>query len=126
MTTVQRASAARLIADKGQAITIAYNDGGAYNIGSGTFSGGTPVSVATHATVFPASANRKVAGANMVAGDEMLYISTIDTAGDIVDMPPVDAVVTLADGSTRSIVAIENLSPAGLDIMLTALVRRFQ
>lgn len=126
MTAVQRASTARLIAAKGQAVTITYTEGAIYSTATGGLSGGTDYTINTDAVLLPLAPFRKAGNSNIAPGDESLLIATIDDVGDIFDMPPVDAVVTLADGSKRVIVAIETLAPAGLAIMFDAVVRGYQ
>lgn len=125
MTAVQRAFTAALIAGKGQTATITYSDGGTYNTATGTISGVTDYTITTKAVVLPKAARAKDGGA-IVAGDETLLIAAIDTDGDPFTIPPVNAVVTLADSSKRVIVAIEALTPAGLVILYDATVRLHQ
>lgn len=124
MTVAQRATADRLISSKGQAVTIApITSGGAYDPAAGS---ATPTtgSIATSGTLLPLDKMRKIDGTLIKAGDETLLLSALTSAGASYAMPKVDSVVTLADGSKRMIIAIDELAPAGLVIMFDAVVRR--
>lgn len=123
MTVAQRARAASMLEGKGQTVAIAVTTAGAYDPATGTATG-TTASISTVAALLPLSPSRKLDGVNIVAGDETLLISALDSEGEPFAEPKVGSVVTLASGAKRKIVAIDTLSPAGLDIMFDAVVRK--
>lgn len=123
MTVSQRATATRLITSKGQAVSLSWASGTTYDPATGGVSGST-TTVTTTGTLLPLDKTRKIDGTNIMAGDETLLLSALDATGATYAEPPVNTVVTLADGSKRVIVAIDQLAPAGLVIMFDAVVRR--
>lgn len=125
MTVAQRATAERLIGNKGQSVTIVTVTGaGSYDPVTGSVTP-TTTSISTQGVVLPLDKMRKVDGTIINAGDETMLLSALTSAGAAYSMPAVDSVVTLEDGtSKRVIVAIEELAPAGLTIMFDAVVRR--
>ena len=123
MTVAQRLTAKSLIADKGQAVSIAGTAAATYDPSTRTVTP-TAYSKTTTAVVLPLSHARKIDGTLIKQGDETMLISALDTSGAAMSEPPVDSVVTLADSTKRKIIAIEQLAPAGLIIMFDAVVRR--
>lgn len=123
MTAAQRSRADAMIDAKGQAVTIAGTSGGTYNPATGGVTA-TSTSVATTGTLLPLSHSRKINGTTIVAGDETLLLSALTSADAAYTEPKVGSVVTLADGSKRTITAIDALAPAGLVIMFDAVVRK--
>lgn len=124
MTTAQRSRAHDAIARKGQAITIAGSTGGTY-VPGGTVTGATPTSQTGKGVILPLAGYRKVDGANIIAGDETLLLSALQTNGSALDEPEVGSVLTLADGTTKyTFVMVNPLRPAGLDIIYDCVVRR--
>ncbi len=123
MTIAQRSNANRMISEKGQSVTLTWPIPGAYNTATGAVEGGSTVTVNTAAALLPLQAYRKFDGTDIVAGDETLLLSALNDAGQAYDQPGVNAVVTLADGSKRTLTAINPLRPAGLTIMFDCVVR---
>lgn len=123
MTAAQRATADRMLSAKGQAVTIAGGTPGTYDPATGETTPGS-YSAATSAVLLPLDKTKKVDGTMIKQGDETLLISALGANDAAIAEPPVNGVVTLADGSTRTIVAIEALAPAGLTIMFDAVVRK--
>jgi len=126
MTVAQRLSAKTMIAAKGQTITIAGKSGTSTLNPSTRAVTSTAYSATTTAVLLPLTKARKVDGDLIKQSDETLLISALDSAGAALAEPPVNSTVTLADGSKRTIIAIDQLSPAGLVIMFDAVVRRVQ
>lgn len=124
MTAAQRATADRMLSAKGQAVTIAGGTPGTYDPATGETTPGSNYSAATSAVLLPLDKTKKVDGTMIKQGDETLLISALGANDAAIAEPPVNSVVTLADGSTRTIVAIEALAPAGLTIMFDAVVRK--
>lgn len=124
MTTAQRSTANRLIADKGQTVTITRRASGAYNTATGT-SSITETTQTGKAVLLPLAGYRKVDGTSIVAGDETLLLSALNTAGAALTEPIIGDTLTLADGTTDyTLVEIDALNPAGLGILFDCVVRR--
>ncbi|MBO9602546.1 MAG: hypothetical protein J7496_08570 [Novosphingobium sp.] len=122
MTVAQRSSADRMIALKGQAVTIAATVDGAYDPATGGVSGDA-YSATGKAVILPMSAFKAASDSRVIAGDEQMYLSGLDSAGDALPEPPNAAVITLADGSKRTLIAVDTLRPAGLPILYDCVVR---
>jgi hypothetical protein len=125
MTAAQRSTANRLIADKGLTVTLTRQAAGEYDPATGT----TAITTTTQTgkgVILPLGSNpafRKFDG-NIVLGDQYLLLSALSTAGAPLDPPPtVDDTVTLAGGKVVSLIAVEPLEPAGLDIMYSCIAR---
>jgi hypothetical protein len=124
MTTAQRATADRMLGSKGQAITITRVTEGAYNPATGSATTGTDAQTGAGA-VFPYSPGlRNQAGSLIGVNDQQLLLSTLDSDGAVLDPKPAqNDIITLADGSTHTIEAIQTLSPAGIAIMHDCRIR---
>lgn len=122
MTVAQRSNADRMIRAKGQLVTIAGAASGTYDPATGGVTS-SPYDRSGAAVLLPLAPYRKTDGTNIVAGDETLLLSALDNEGAALGQPPVNAVVTLADASTRTLVAVDPLRPAGLSIMFDCVVR---
>jgi len=122
MTTAQRSTAASLIASKGQALTITRNAAGAYNPATGS-AAITSTSQTGYGAVLPLNPFRKN-GTSIVEGDQQLLLSAIKSDGTALTKPHVNDVVTLADASKATIVAVDPLEPAGLSIFYDCVIRR--
>lgn len=124
MTVAQRSRAYDAIADKGQTVSIAGASAGAYDVATGTVSQ-TAYSATGKAVILPLNPFRKTGNVNVKAGDEQMLLAGLATGGAALTQPPVDSVVTLADGTTKgTLVAIEPLAPAGLNIIYDCILRR--
>lgn len=123
MTIAQRSSAAAMIADFGQAITLTRRAPGAYNTATGT-SATTTSTQAGKGVILPfASGLRKMAGTNIPATDKQCLLSALTTAGTAITAPKLDDTLTDAGGTVYSIVEIAPLAPAGLAIIYEMTVR---
>lgn len=122
MTAAQRTSADRMIAKNGQLVAIVGAKPGTYDPATGTVSNGS-YSKSGKAVFFPASPFRKVDGGDIKAGDEQMLLSGLDQAGAALPEPPVNSIVTLADASKRTLIAVDVLRPAGLPIIYDCIVR---
>lgn len=125
MTVAQRLSADRMIAAKGQAVTLTRPASGDYDPSTGS----APVTPSTQTgkgVILPLAGNRKVDGTSIVAGDETLLLSALKADGSPLAAPVVNDVLTLADGATKyTLTAIDPLHPAGLDILYDCVVRGY-
>lgn len=124
MTVAQRDTARTLITSKGQGVSFAWKTGENYDASSASVSGGSTTTVETTAVLLPLDKSKKIDGTNIKAGDETLLLSALDNNGASYAEPPVNTVVTLADGSKRVIIAIGTLKPADIVIMFDAVVRK--
>lgn len=122
MTAAQRITANRMIRDKGQEVTISGTASASYDPATGSVST-TGYAKTGKAVLLPVNPFRKVPGTDIKAGDEQMLLSALDSAGAELPEPPVNATVTLADGSTRTLIAVDTLRPAGLPILYDAVVR---
>lgn len=123
MTAAQRTRAADVIERKGQTVTIAGTSSGTYNTATSSVTG-TPYSKTVKAALLPLAGYRKVDGTNIKAGDETLLIAGLDTSDAALPEPPINSIVTLADGTTKkTLVMVSPLAPAGLNIIYDAVVR---
>lgn len=123
MTVSQRSRAAQLIAAKGQTVTLTRRAAGAYNTSTGA-AAITPSTQTGKGVVLPLSPFRKASDAIVVEGDRQLLLSALDTAGAALTSPVVNDTATLADGDVGTIVAVDPLSPAGLDLIYDCILRK--
>jgi hypothetical protein len=118
-----RLTAADMLAEDGQSMTLAYVGAGTYDPATGTTSG-SPASPATvKGAIFPLSPFRKAQG-NIVEGDQQLLLSALNTAGVAITAPQVNGTITDANAKVWTIIAVEPLSPAGTDVLYDCIVRR--
>lgn len=113
MTVAQRSRAADTIARKGQAVTIVGTTGSStYNPATGTATG-SAYSKTASAVILPLNPFRKAANTNIKDGDEQMLLAGLDTTGAALPQPPINAVVTLADNTKRTLIAVDRLDPEG-------------
>ena len=74
--------------------------------------------------ILPLAGYRKFGNANIVAGDETLLLSGLNSAGAALTTPHVDDSLTDAGGNVFALVAVDPLHPAGLDILYDCVIRR--
>ena len=109
--TAIRSSAADLISRKGQTVTIAGTTGGTYDVSQGSVSG-SAYSKTAKAVMLPMSPYRQSQGSNIRSGDEQMLLAGLDTSGAALAEPPLNAVVTLADGSTKyTLISVDPIHP---------------
>ncbi len=123
MTVKQRLGAHRIIADKGQAVTLYRLAAGVYNPETGT-AAQTESEQAARAVFFPANPYKKVVGQTIVSGDQQMILAALSATGAVLTSPHVDDVVEDANARRWSILAVDPLTPAGLDILFDCVVRR--
>lgn len=121
--TAIRSRAADLLADKGQTVTIAAETAASYSTVTSTVSS-TPYAATAKAVILPLSPYRQQRDSNIRAGDEQMLLAALDTAGAALVAPPLNSIITLADGSTKySLVAIDPLHPDGTNLLFDCVVR---
>lgn len=122
MTVAQRLSAHSQIAAKGQTVTLTRRASGAYNTATGT-AAITTTTQTGKGVILPLGGYRKGDGM-IVAGDEMLLLSGLDSAGVALTEPGVNDLVTDANSGVYTLIAVDPLRPAGLPIIYQCVVRR--
>jgi len=121
MTVAQRASAYGMIAAKGQTVTLTARTAGSYDTSTGSASI-TETTQTGKAVILPLAHYRKAQG-NVVAGDETLLLAGVDTTGAALNAPKVDSLVTDANSKVYTVIAVDKLAPAGLNIIYDCVVR---
>lgn len=124
MTTAQRSTAHRMIAAKGQAVTLTRLASGAYNPATGA-AAITTTTQTGKGVILPLGGYRKVNGTSIVAGDETLLLSGLDSAGVALAEPGVNDTIE-AGGKTYTLTVVDSLHPAGLAILFDCVVRGYQ
>ena len=123
MTVAQRLTANRLIAAKGQAVTLTRRAAGAYDPATGT-AAITETTQTGKGVILPFGQGiRKRADSNVTATDRLCYLSALNASGAALTEPKVDDFLTDAGGVKYAVVEVSPLSPAGLDIMFELTVR---
>lgn len=121
--TAIRSRTADLLADKGQTVTIAGETGATYDPATGATSS-TAYSVTAKAVLLPLSPYRQANDSNAQSGDEQMLLAALNTAGAALTRPPLNATITLADGTSKyTLIAIEPLRPAGTNLLFDCIVR---
>ncbi len=123
MTALKRITANRMIAANGQTVTLTRRAAGAYNPATGSAAAITPTTQTGKGVILPLAPMRKN-GDSIVEGDQQLLLSALTSTGGVLALPHVNDTVTLADASVLTIIAVEPLTPAGLDILYDCIVRR--
>jgi hypothetical protein len=123
MTVAQRLSANRMIAAKGQTVTITRRVTGDYD--PATSSAWVQESTQTgKGVILPLSASvRKLAGTNIAATDSQCLLSALDSLGAELVAPGLDDMLTDAAGKIYTVVEVAPLAPAGLAIVYDMTVR---
>lgn len=114
---VTQTSAARLLAEKGQTVTLTARTPGAYDTGAGAATV-TETVVETSGVVLPLSRGlRHQDGGDIQVGDQQLLLP-----GDI-DAPAIDTKATIG-GVDYTIVEVSPLSPGGVAVLHDCVIRR--
>lgn len=120
--TQDRLDAANGLAADGQTVTITRQVSGAYAPATGT-STQIPSTKTASGVVFPFSTGlRKMAGTNIVEGDQQLILAALDTSGTVLTPPQVGDTATVA-GKVYEIVDVAPLAPGGTDLIYTCTIR---
>lgn len=122
MTTAQRLSAHQQIEAKGQTVTLTRRASGAYNTATGSASITTTTQTGK-GVILPLGGYRKVNGTTIVAGDETLLLSGLNSDGVALTEPVVNDTVTDANGKAYTLTVVDPLKPAGLSIMFDCVIR---
>ncbi len=108
------ATAADMLAEFGQAVTVKRSTGNAYNPATGENSAGTPVTFAANAAVFDYD-NSEING-TVLASDKKLIMESgkvIPVIGDYIE----------TNGAYYRAMAVNTLSPGSVDVIYTVQLR---
>lgn len=119
MTVAQRLSADRMIAAKGQTLTLTRQASGAYNPATGSAAVTTSTQTGKGVIFDFAGGLRKLAGANIPAVARQCHLSALKTDGTPLTRPEVNDRLTDASSVTYTVTEVSELSPAGTDIFYT-------
>lgn len=112
-----------MISARGQAVTLTRRAAGAYNPATGA-AAVTPTTQNGKGVILDfADGLRKMAGENIAAADRQCLLSALNTVGTALTRPAVNDTLTDAAGNVFTVIAVSELSPAGLDIIYTLTVR---
>lgn len=127
-----RAAAIRLLAPlganpdaAGQVATLTFTAGGDYDETTSVYTPPVPV-VQTCSGVESKISVDRVNGSTILAGDSEFMMSPVTTAGADVQLPadlPLQATLTLADGTVKQVVGLDPKEPAGLLVSATLQLR---
>lgn len=120
--TAIKSRTADMLSRKGQTVTLIGETAAVYDPAAGSTTS-TPYSAIAKAVLLPMTPYRQQRDTNIRAGDEQMLLATVDTDGDTLDAPPLNATVTLADGRKYALVSIEPLRPDGTDLLFDCAVR---
>lgn len=118
-----RLTAADMLAEDGQTVTLSYVGGATYNPATGGTSGSAASPATVKGAILPLNPFRK-AQSNVVEGDQQLLLSALDTSGAAITAPQVNGSITDANAKVWTLIAVEPLSPAGTDVLYDCIVRR--
>jgi len=124
MTIQHRATANRLISDKGQSVTVTHREAGAYDPATGT-AAIVETTQAGKGVILPLAGYRKVGIGNIAAGDETLLLSALKTDGTALTRPDIADTVTASDGTIYALVSVDPLHPDGMDSLYDCVVRAY-
>lgn len=113
MTYAATASrAADMLDRKGATVTITYRTAAAYAPASGTASISTSTATAKGVILPFSQGLRKMAGTNVVDGDQQLLLAALATDGTALTAPKVDDIATV-NGKAHTIIEVTPLAPTG-------------
>jgi hypothetical protein len=119
----QRASANRMIAAKGQTVTIQRKSLASFDMASGKVVNSLSTQIGKGVILPFVASLRKVAGTNIAATDSQCLLSALATSGVALTAPQVDDTLTDAGGTNYTITDVQALAPDGLGIMYELTVR---
>jgi len=123
MSASNRTVANRMIADKGQTVTLTREVSGTYDPTTGT-SAITTSTQTGKGVILPFSAGlRKLAGTNIAIGDKQCLLSALKTDGSALTAPVVGDTLTDSNSVVYEIVEVNPLEPAGLRIFYDLTLR---
>ena len=123
MSVADRLSAAEMLAEDGQAVTLTRRAAGAYNVATGS-AAITETTQTGSAVILPFSQGiRKRGDSTITAADRWCILSGLTTDGSTLTEPKVDDKLTDAAGNAYTITEVSPLEPAGLAIIYELTIR---
>jgi len=116
-------TAADLLTELGQAVTLTHTVSGAYDPATGT-TGADTTTTQTVTGVEEAYSARPIDGTLILMGDKKFHLAPLNTAGAAIAPPVAEDKITLADASVWTIKAVMPVSPAGTPVLFTLQIRR--
>lgn len=101
-----------MIARKGASVTLTYRTSAAYVPASGTAAITTSTATAKGVILPFSQGLRKIAGTNVVDGDQQLLLAALATDGTALTAPKVDDIATV-NGKAHTIIEVTPLAPSG-------------
>lgn len=104
--------AAETLSRKGATVTITYRTAGSYDAATGSASVSTSTATAKGVILPFSQGLRKMAGTNVVDGDQQLLLAALATDGSALTAPKVDDIATV-NGKAHTITEVTPLAPSG-------------
>jgi hypothetical protein len=123
-----RLSASASLTEDGQTVTLTYVGGATYVPATGTTSGAAADPQTVAGVILPANMQsqrfQKDGSSLIVAGDQQLLLSALNTSGVAITPPQVNATITDSNSKVWTLISIDPLSPNGTDILFDCIIRR--
>jgi hypothetical protein len=123
-----RSRASDMIERNGQTVTITYVGTSVYDPATGTTTNTAPDPQTVPGILFPVSMTaqrfQKDGSSLVVAGDQQLLLSALNTDGAQITAPQVNGTITDSNDNVWTVVIADPLSPAGMDLIYDCIVRR--
>ena len=116
-------TAADLLTEFGQAVTLTHVVSGDYDQATGTTGSGS-TTTQTVTGVEEAYSARSIDGTLILMGDKKFHLAPLDTSGAAITPPVAEDKITLADASVWTIKRCEPVSPADTPVLFTLQIRR--
>lgn len=123
MTAAQRTSADRMIAAKGQAVTLTRRSAGAYNTATGAATVTTSTQTGKGVILPFGPGLRNQSGSAITADDRQCLLAALNTAGTALTEPKVNDELTDANSVKYTVTEVSPLAPAGLSIIYELTIR---
>lgn len=124
MSVADRLTTAATLLEDGQTVTLSYPEGSTtYDPATGSSSGTTPDDESVAGVILPLTDFRKANG-SVVEGDQELFLAAQNIAGTAIATPVVNGTITDVNNAKWTIIAVEPLAPAGLNILFECIIRR--
>lgn len=116
-------TAAELLAEFGQAVTLTHVAAGAYNTATGVTAAAT-TTTQTGVAVEDEYSAHSIDGTLIKAGDKKLYLSPLDSAGAQITAPVAEDTAELAAGGPWTIKKVTPVQPGGTPVLYVLQVRK--
>lgn len=123
MTAAQRSTADRMIAAKGQTVTLTRQASGAYDPATGTAAVTTATQTGKGVILPFGPGLRKQDGTTITGDDRLCYLSALTLAGGSLTVPEVNDTLADANSVDWTITEVSEIAPAGLPIVYELTIR---